>query len=103
MQSWNGHVESGVSDMSGGDNQITNRSSTSPSRISVQRKMRDGKRIRDAYDEAHKQIEESDADLIIILFNSMASVIGHQMQADLILNGLWLMLISMTFRVFIIL
>ena len=39
-------------------------------------------RIRDAYDNARKQIEESDADLIIIYSTLWPSVIGHQIQAD---------------------
>ena len=39
-------------------------------------------RIRDAYDEARRQIEESDADLIIIYSTLWPSVIGHQIQAD---------------------
>ena len=39
-------------------------------------------RIRNAYDDARKQIEESDADLIIIYSTLCPSVIGHQIQAD---------------------
>ena len=39
-------------------------------------------RVRDAYDEARKQIEESDADLIIVYSTLWPSVIGHQIQAD---------------------
>ena len=39
-------------------------------------------RIRDAYDEARRQIEESDADLIIVYSTLWPSVIGHQIQAD---------------------
>ena len=39
-------------------------------------------RIRDAYDDARSQIEESDADLIIIYSTLWPSVIGHQIQAD---------------------
>ena len=39
-------------------------------------------RIRDAYDEAKRQIEESDADLIIIYSTLWPSIIGHQIQAD---------------------
>ena len=35
-------------------------------------------KIRDAYDNARKQIEESDADLIIIYSTLWPSVIGHQ-------------------------
>lgn len=38
--------------------------------------------IRNAYDEARKQIEESDADLIIIYSTLWPSIIGHQLQAD---------------------
>ena len=39
-------------------------------------------RIRDAYGDAKKQIEESQADLIIIYSTLWPSVIGHQIQAD---------------------
>jgi len=39
-------------------------------------------RVRDAFDEARKQIEETDADLIIIYSTLWPSVIGHQIQAD---------------------
>jgi len=39
-------------------------------------------RIRDAFDDARRQIEESDADLIIIYSTLWPSVIGHQIQAD---------------------
>jgi len=38
--------------------------------------------IRNAYDEARRQIEESDADLIIIYSTLWPSIIGHQLQAD---------------------
>jgi len=38
--------------------------------------------IRNAYDEARKQIEESDADLIVIYSTLWPSIIGHQLQAD---------------------
>ena len=39
-------------------------------------------KVRDAYDEARRQIEESDADLIIIYSTLWPSIIGHQIQAD---------------------
>lgn len=39
-------------------------------------------RVRDAYDDARRQIEESDADLIVIYSTLWPSVIGHQIQAD---------------------
>tara|TARA_B100001250_G_scaffold354706_1_gene328708 strand:- start:2001 stop:3374 length:1374 start_codon:yes stop_codon:yes gene_type:complete len=39
-------------------------------------------KIRDAFDQARKTIEESDADLIIIYSTLWPSVIGHQIQAD---------------------
>lgn len=39
-------------------------------------------RIRDAYDEARRRIEETDADLLVIYSTLWPSVIGHQIQAD---------------------
>ncbi len=39
-------------------------------------------KVRNAYDEARRQIEETDADLIIIYSTLWPSVIGHQIQAD---------------------
>ena len=46
-------------------------------------------KLRDAYDEAAKRIEDSGADLIIIYSTTWPSVIGHQIQADP--NPQWVM------------
>ncbi|MAV43971.1 MAG: hypothetical protein CMA30_05785 [Euryarchaeota archaeon] len=46
-------------------------------------------KLRDAYDEAAKRIEDSGADLLIIYSTTWPSVIGHQIQADP--NPQWVM------------
>ena len=46
-------------------------------------------KLRDAYDEAAKRIEESGADLLIIYSTTWPSIIGHQIQADP--NPQWVM------------
>ena len=47
------------------------------------------RRLRDAYDEAAKMIEDSGADLLIIYSTTWPSIIGHQIQADP--NPQWVM------------
>ena len=46
-------------------------------------------KLRQAYDEAARRIEESDADLLIIYSTTWPSIIGHQIQADP--NPQWVM------------
>ena len=81
MRLWNGRAESGVNEMSG---EIIKSLivPAHPHPVLCPEKNEGWQRIRDAYDEARKQIEESDADLIIIYSTLWPSVIGHQIQAD---------------------
>ena len=80
MPSWNGLVGNGVSEYVRRTHQVTYCSCTSTS-CAVSEKNEGWQKIRDAYDEARRQIEESDADLIIIYSTLWPSVIGHQIQA----------------------
>ena len=81
MQSWNGRVETGVFDLAGEviKSLIV---PAHPHPVLCPEKNEGWQRIRDAYDDARKQIEDSDADLIIIYSTLWPSVIGHQIQAD---------------------
>ena len=87
MRLWNGLAEIGVSEMSG---EII-KSLIVPAHYPVLcPEKNDGwQRIRNAYDNARKQIEKSDADLIIIYSTLWPSVIGHQIQTDV--NPEWVM------------
>jgi len=81
MQSWNGLVEIGVHEMSGEviKSLIV---PAHPHPVLCPEKNEGWQRVRDAYDDARRQIEDSDADLIIIYSTLWPSVIGHQIQAD---------------------
>ena len=81
MRSWNGHVETGVLELTGEviKSLIV---PAHPHPVLCPEKNEGWQRVRDAYDSARKQIEDSDADLIIIYSTLWPSVIGHQIQAD---------------------
>ncbi len=81
MRLWNGLAEIGVNEVAGElvKSLIV---PAHPHPVLCPEKNAGWQKIRDAYDEARKQIEESDADLIIIYSTLWPSVIGHQIQAD---------------------